>query len=132
MIIDASVAFKWLVSEDDSDRAIALLGQGQLNVPSLLFAEVGNALWKRMTRGEIYHDQAASAQLVALEGLVIVHEDSSLVPRALELGLHLGHAIYDCVYLALAEQLSMPLVTADEKFLKKLIERPVPIEVRKL
>ena len=132
MIIDASVAFKWLVSEDASDRAIALIGQGQLNVPSLLFAEVGNALWKRMTRGEISHDEAASAQLVALEGLVIVHEDASLVPSALELGLHLGHAIYDCVYLALAEQLSMPLVTADEKFLKKLIERPVPIEVRKL
>ncbi len=132
MIIDASVAFKWLVPEEHSDRAFALIGEAQLNAPSLLFTEVGNALWKRITREQLVPAEDAALQLAGLEQLVIVHEDASLVPRALELGLHLGHAIYDCVYLALAEQLSMPLVTADEKFLRKLATRPISIEVRAL
>lgn len=132
MIIDASVAFKWLIPEEDSDRAFALIGQGPLNAPSLIFSEVGNALWKLMTSEQILKDSGASAQLAALDQLVIAHDDAELVPRALELGLHLGHAIYDCVYLALAERLSMPLLTADAKFLRKLEERPVAIEIRKL
>lgn len=132
MIIDASVAFKWLVPEEGSDRAFALIGAGQLNAPSLIFAEVGNALWKRMTREQISPDSGASAQLAALEQLVVVHDDATLVPRALELGLHLGHAIYDCVYLALAERLSLPLLTADAKFLARVRERALAIEVREL
>ena len=44
-VIDASVAAKWLLPEDGSDQASALLGDALL-VPDLLFAELANIFWK--------------------------------------------------------------------------------------
>src|SRR5829696_3150702 len=35
--------------------------------------------------------------------------------RAADLSRHLGHAIFDCVYLALAEDRGVALVTADDR-----------------
>ena len=51
-VIDASVAAKWLLPEDGSDQASALLGD-ELLVPDLLFAELANIFWKKQMRGEI-------------------------------------------------------------------------------
>jgi predicted nucleic acid-binding protein len=42
-------------------------------------------------------------------------EDADL-HRALNLSLELNHPLQDCIYLALAERLDAPLITADEKF----------------
>lgn len=44
-VVDASVAVKWLVSEDYSEEAASLLdGRMTLVAPDLLFAEATNAL----------------------------------------------------------------------------------------
>ena len=58
VIVDASVAAKWLLSEPDSERALALLGEwseGRLDglAPAILPAEVASTLWKRAIRGLI-------------------------------------------------------------------------------
>ena len=45
MIIDASVAFKLIVEEPGSEEAIGWIGRTDLVAPSLVHAEVGNALW---------------------------------------------------------------------------------------
>jgi predicted nucleic acid-binding protein len=48
LVVDASVAAKWLVTEPLSDRALALLGgANELIAPDLLLPEVGNILWKQ-------------------------------------------------------------------------------------
>jgi predicted nucleic acid-binding protein len=53
-VVDASVAVKWYLPEPESDAAGRLLDpEHDLIAPDLLFAEVGNALWKRWRRGEI-------------------------------------------------------------------------------
>ncbi|MGJ3628099.1 type II toxin-antitoxin system VapC family toxin [Sphingomonas sp. MMS24-JH45] len=52
MVIDASVAVKWFVPEEDSDRAFKIVALHQLCAPSLLRTEVGNAIWKKLRRGE--------------------------------------------------------------------------------
>jgi predicted nucleic acid-binding protein len=42
-----------------------------------------------------------------------------LASRAFDIGRALDHAVYDCFYLALAERLSLPLITADAKLMSK-------------
>lgn len=113
-VVDASVAAKWLAPEIDSTQAEALLDD-ELLAPDLLFAEVGNILWKKQSRGEI---DASAAQLGArwlLQVPLRIHESSSLLADALALALRLKHPAYDCFYLALALRVDAPLMTADRR-----------------
>jgi predicted nucleic acid-binding protein len=43
-----------------------------------------------------------------------------LIPRALDLSSQFQQSAYDCLYVALAEREQCPLVTADDKLVKKL------------
>lgn len=122
MIVDASVAFKWLTIEDGSDEAAALIGSGTLRAPTLLLIEVGNALWKKAARGEIADQPAFPAQLALVNSLVEIVDEAAVTPRALEIALAIDHPIYDCIYLALAERDGDQVVTADARFLGKLAE----------
>ncbi len=119
MIIDASVAFKWLVPEPDSAAAEKLL-DADLFAPRLMLAEVGNALWKRVRKGEIAWTETLMVDLARLPELVELREDADCMARALEIAHDIDHAIYDCVYLALAEMTGEELVTADARFLRKI------------
>lgn len=119
MIIDASVGVKWLLPEDDSDRACALLARaGSHYVPSLFFAEVANALWSKARRGEI--NLAEVEDVASLAEVVICLDDAAHIRRALEIAVEIGHPVYDCLYLAMAELLGETVVTADRKFLRAL------------
>ncbi len=119
MIIDASVAFKWLVEEEHSAEAIALLAEDRLFAPALIVSEVGNALWKQITRGELQDVDGAAEMLGRLPELLTLVEDRTLASRALTLAHAFDHPLYDCLYLALAEVRDEALVTADERLLRK-------------
>lgn len=113
-VVDASVAAKWLAPEPDTPQAVALLTD-DLIAPDLLYAEVSNILWKKQLRGEM---DGATAQMGArwlLQVPLQVHDSASLLADALAMALQLQHPAYDCFYLALAQRLDAPLVTADRK-----------------
>jgi predicted nucleic acid-binding protein len=115
LIADASVAVKWLVMEDGSDRALALFGQG-IVVPAFLRIEVANVLRTMATRGRLSVAQADDALQALLDmPLEIVVEDADLLEAALRIGMALRHPVYDCLYLALARRLNVPLWTADRR-----------------
>jgi predicted nucleic acid-binding protein len=119
LVVDASVAIKWVVQEPGSDAALALR-RGRLLAPDLLIPECANILWKKTRLGE--HTKAEA--LVAAR--LLEHADIELAPmrpllqRATELSITLGHPAYDCFYLALAEARSCPVVTADERLRKRV------------
>ena len=58
VVVDASLAIKWLVEEDDSDKAHAVLQSWVAQditriAPHLMPFEVANALHRRVLRGEL-------------------------------------------------------------------------------
>jgi predicted nucleic acid-binding protein len=118
-VIDASVAVKWVVGEEGSDLA-ALLLDARLFAPDLLCAECSNILWKKVRRGELTSDEAEAACRI-LEGAEI-----ELLPMrpyllaATRIAIELDHPAYDSMYLALAEDFDVVLVTADEGLVRKI------------
>ena len=132
LVVDASVAVKWLIDEAGSDAAADLRGQVLL-APSLIRLEVGNTLRTLSARGVL--DAAAAEEAFGLfltAPLIIVDPDAQALAGALELALSLGHPIYDCVYLTLALIEGCPLVTADRRFAAALARGGVEADVRVL
>jgi predicted nucleic acid-binding protein len=117
LIVDASVAIKWVVREDQSHLAADLIEMDPI-APDLLRAEFANVLATKVRLGEISAEQALAAQADSEAALTIV-PSMGLAPRALEIALELSHPAYDCFYLALAETLDGTLITADTRFLRR-------------
>lgn len=127
-VVDASVAVKWVTGEQDREAANQLLESGEQIVgPFLIRTEVASAVARKARFGDITADDARAAlelwlTMLGRPEIDLIAEDADL-PRALALSLELKHPLQDCVYLALAERLDAPLVTADEKFAAKARRR---------
>jgi predicted nucleic acid-binding protein len=130
-VVDASVALKWLLPEDHCEAARRLLADGHaLFAPDLLFCEVGNALWKRVRRGELNSEDAESA-LTALGRIPLaVQPCAPLAVSALVITCHLRRTVYDSLYLALAVQQDASFATADERLVNALKSTPLASRVR--
>jgi len=125
-VVDASVVVKWLVSEELSDAAADLLGDGSTFVaPALVFAEATNALGAMHRRGDIAATDLAEA-VETLRAVPVSTPVSMLriLPSAARLAVDLDHPVYDCFYLALAIQVQYPVVTADARFHDKVRAHP--------
>jgi predicted nucleic acid-binding protein len=48
-----------------------------------------------------------------------------LLPLALEIAVTIGHSIYDCIYLALADQADCRVVTADRRLQNAVASGPM-------
>lgn len=124
LVIDASVALKWLVEEPGSEAALALRGR-DLAAPALMRIEAANVLRTLVARGAASRAEALDLlDLLQAAPVAIVDPDDELERRALELATDLGHPVYDCLYLALAERMGRILVTADGRFLRMLGTTP--------
>jgi predicted nucleic acid-binding protein len=131
LVVDASVAVLWTLEQPGSDRAAALSAEDGLIAPSLIVAEIGNAVWKAVRRGDLPSEHALTAVDIALGPLHELKPAEELRGRALELAIELDHPIYDCFYLALAERERVPLVCADAR-LRDKAKRLQGIEIRAL
>ena len=121
LVIDASVGLKWFLPEVHSIVSRRLtLGNFELNVPSLFYVEVGNALWMKTRRSELTPADAETifSELSALP--LLRHPDAPLGATGLSIALQTQRSVYDCIYLALAIQLGTQVVTADARFWNSL------------
>ena len=121
LVVDASVAMKWLVLEEMSDVAKELSGApARLVAPRFILTEVANALARRtifgtLTKQEAVHHFKSLRQY--LPELIAVDD---LIGPALENACELRHPIYDLIYLETARRLDAQLITADRRFTAKL------------
>jgi predicted nucleic acid-binding protein len=123
LVIDASVAVKWVVEEEGAAAAIALRHRFRFAAPDLLVAECANILWKKTRRGELTAAEAnIAARLLERAGIELMPM-GGLLEKATELAIRLDHPAYDCVYLALSRQRAWRFVTADQRLLRAVAER---------
>ena len=104
---------------------IAILrSDDHLIAPDLVIAEITNAAWKFV----IFDRMRAESAVVAVREVVKAFEE--LVPtgvlkdRALAIAIELRHPAYCCFYLALAEQRTSSLVTADDRLIRRCADTP--------
>ncbi len=119
LVVDASVAVLWTLTQRNSDKAAALQAEDKVIAPSLIVAEIGNAIWKAVRRGDLPKRESRTAIEIALGPISALTPMEELHTRALELAIDLDHPIYDCFYLALAEREGVPLVSADAALVTK-------------
>ena len=123
VVVDASVAVKWVLAEPDSLIATKLLNtwtnEGKRVIAPALFAyEVTNIIHRRVVTNRLTDDQAVQALTDLLSTGVTLHfskyEEISL--RSIKLAHLFGMpAVYDTHYLALALQQNCEYWTADTR-----------------
>lgn len=118
LVIDASVAIKWVVEEEGTAEALALRHQ-QLIAPDLIIAECANILWKKVRRSELSAEEATFAGRLLTNADIALVSNRPLMDAAIEIAVLLDHPAYDCMYLALAEQNDLKFVTADARLIAK-------------
>jgi len=120
------VAFKWLIpdsAEDDVPAAKTLLvehmeGRAKIIIPSLLYYEVGNILLFGRSRPPIEETGEALTDLFSIP-LEVVPPTLVSANVTLRLASRRGLSYYDATYLALAEMLECPLITADRRLAER-------------
>ena len=115
MIIDANVAVYWAVPGAHTDHAAQIMSRPDLSAPSIIMAEVANALINHARAKTIEYAQIGPMVSAVRRTIAALVVDADLVPDALGISLAHNHKIYDCLYLALAMQRREPLATADRR-----------------
>ena len=116
---------KWLLPEIHSEAAARLLG-GRLDLwaPDLVWAEVGNVLWKKCRLREVSSDTVVSLLRDFRRLPLNIHPSDLLFEPAWEIAHGLGSSFYDSLYVALARSQGCRLVTADRKLWRALHDGP--------
>ncbi|HEV3081607.1 MAG TPA: type II toxin-antitoxin system VapC family toxin [Gemmataceae bacterium] len=127
-VLDSCVAFKWAVREVDTDKALQLRDDyrkavHELISPDVLPAEIGHALTRAERQGRIAPPNGWAAWLAIMADAPHLFSYISLMPRAYAISSQARIGIYDCLYLALAEQENCQFVTSDDKLVKKLLSQ---------
>ena len=132
VVLDASVAVRWVIEEDGSAEAVILLNQeiGWI-APRLLLTEVASALRRKVADGAVeaaLAGQALDTLLQAIaDGIVHLADDERIVSQALLLAISLEHKLPDCMYLALAEREGAAIATADVRLARLARGRNVDV-----
>jgi predicted nucleic acid-binding protein len=115
IVVDSSVALKWVLDEPESEAALSLRGE-ELIAPGFWLAEAANALWRHARLGQITAEQALALYDDLADAPVVSLPIEPRVRQALELAIEMDHPIYDCLYLAVALNHRTEVVTADRRF----------------
>jgi predicted nucleic acid-binding protein len=114
IVVDASVAVKWLIDEDRSAAAQDLRNiGGDLIAPSSVIFEVYHAVWDAARTGRTHAFELEQMQAIIPAFFQRLVPMATLFDEAADLARTLRHPIYDCAYLALARREDIEVITAD-------------------
>ncbi len=125
-VIDASIAVKWFIVEDYSDKALKLLkdygnGVADLYAPCFFKLEVANALRKYFVKGILSKEMVYRIyNLFKNIELNYIIERWDLVDRALKYSINNSITLYDALYIIIAKHVNGKMVTADDKLYRRL------------
>jgi predicted nucleic acid-binding protein len=128
VLVDASVVLRWFVQQQGFEAAEAWLRRfiadpDLLLAPDLLRFEVHGGLARLSPRRDPGWSRRSFQRFERL-GLRMLSTDAVLFDRALELAAELHIAGYDALYIAHAEALGVPWLTADQRILGRLAKAP--------
>lgn len=115
LTLDASLAVKCVFDEAGSADVRALVGHETVIAPDFLLLETHHVLWKRVRRKEMSLDALSAATSFLRASFDRLVPSDQLIESATQLSIALDHAVYDCLYIALARRENVPLATADTK-----------------
>lgn len=119
LVLDASAVVRIIEgSALGEDLAARVLQADLVLAPGLMLTEVANALWRLQRAGQLEADGLQQRLSRAASLVDHIEPDRSLQAEALALACHLGHPVYDCLYLVLARREVAQLLTADQKLLQ--------------
>jgi predicted nucleic acid-binding protein len=133
-LLDTSVAVKWFVTEEDSERALNLQQAHlrddlQLHAPDILLMELANALrYAGLSEERILQN----LETVPALGVEIIPFSIDVLNSAVSLSLEHDIAVYDAYFLALAQTMEIPLITADRKMLSRLTDEDGALSLQTL
>ncbi len=134
-LLDTSVAVKWFIREEGSERAADLRhahGRAELllHVPDILLMELANALrYSPLVSAE---ETSQALRLFSGLGITIIPFDLDALISSVTLSLEHDLAVYDAYFLALAQTLEVPLITADRKMLSRLTSEHGALDLKDL
>ena len=123
VVVDASLALKWVLDEPDSNKAIMLLNSWTSNgidviAPALFAYEVTNTLHRQVLASKLTYDEARQGQrdLFSIGVQLKFLRYKNISTRAMEFAHQFNlPATYDSHYLALAQHENCDYWTADAR-----------------
>jgi predicted nucleic acid-binding protein len=125
LVVDASVALKWVLNEPGYQKARSLVGAHTLAAPDFLLLECGNALWATARRKIIASSDAAIGLAKIAAATIDLHPIGLHAAAAQAIAFEIDRTAYDSLYLAVAIALGAQLVTADEKLARAIEDHAV-------
>lgn len=130
LVIDASVALKWVLPEAGSLQAASIAATKNVIAPDLLLLECANVLWLKQRRGQLTAADADTAFAVLETAPLSWTSTPTLLARARILATLCDVTAYDATYLALAQSESAGLATADARLAEAATRLGLPGPVR--
>ena len=127
VVVDTSIAVKWFIEEDGSDKAIKILQQHQqgkiiLIAPDILLLELINALYYKKLQQQ---DINTALKLIYKLELQFISLSLLLITQASKITSRFQIASYDSLFIVVAKELDCFLITADRKHHRKEIYKKI-------
>jgi predicted nucleic acid-binding protein len=124
-VLDTSVAFKWKVAEAHWDKAVRLRddarsGLHELIAPDFFPLELAHSMTRAERQGRVSPADGWGLWLGIMSDAPAFFPTLPLMSRAYGLSSGSRIGVYDCLYVALAEQEGCELVTADDRLIRNL------------
>lgn len=127
--MDASALLELLLQTPRAARVEPFFRSSSHDVhaPALIDVEVASALRRGLLNGDLDRPRAEQVLEDLADLPLALHEHLPLLRRALD--LHENVSSYDAMYVALAEELRAPLLTADGRLAKAVRTRSEDLEL---
>lgn len=115
VIIDASVSTAWFVDHPFSKTALPFQNETLIVIPAICLVETANAILKYVKLGAFSVSDLDKSIRFLHDRVDEVAPDYQLLKSASRIAIENNHKVYDCLYLALALDRNMQLITGDKR-----------------